>query len=209
MAELEWTPLEPFNQFSKIEEWEAFLSLDGGATYPVRITPHLDQDLRRVRWQVPPFPTKDARILLRFGDEREETAVELPQRFAITASPALFPVLEKTFTLVRSAISPGEPALPGHAGVVAWVEGSRRGGSLRQVVAAEGLGFRERFDPPATHPEAAVLASEPDPPQLQEILPGRGTSTALTDNRRAALLRSGAGPSLTSDILLLIQRQNE
>ena len=39
------------------EEWEAFLSFDGGATYPVRITPHLDLELRRVRWQVPAIPT--------------------------------------------------------------------------------------------------------------------------------------------------------
>jgi hypothetical protein len=87
-AELEWAPLALFDRFPKVEEWEAFLSLDGGATYPVRITPHLDQDLRRVRWQVPPIPTRDARILLRFGDERRETAVELPERFAIAASPA-------------------------------------------------------------------------------------------------------------------------
>src|SRR6185436_20466979 len=52
-AELEWTPLEPFARLAEVEEWEAFLSLDSGKTYPVRITPHLDQDLRRVRWQVP------------------------------------------------------------------------------------------------------------------------------------------------------------
>jgi len=216
MAELEWTPLEPFTRFSKVEEWEAFLSLDGGATYPVRITPHLDQDLRRVRWQVPPFPTEDARILLRFGDERRETAVELPQRFSITssitstvASPARFPLLEKTFTLARLAMGPGEPALPGHSGVVAWVEGSRRGGSLRQVVAAESLGFRARFAPPLTHGEVAVLASEPDPPQPPETLPVHGAARIPPDGGRAALPRSGAGPSLAFDILLLIQRQNE
>jgi hypothetical protein len=212
MAELEWAPLEPFARFSKVEEWEAFLSLDGGATYPMRITPHLDQDLRRVRWQVPPFPTGDARILLRFGDERQETAVELPQSFSITsiaASPAQFPALEKTFILARSAFSPGEPALPGHAGVVAWVEGSRRGGFQRQVVAAEGLSLRARLARPASHGEMAVLASETDPPQLPEILPGHGTATVLPDNRRGAFLRSGAGPALAFDILLLIQRQNE
>jgi hypothetical protein len=203
MAELEWAPLEPFARFSRVEEWEAFLSLDGGATYPVRITPHLDQDLRRVRWQVPSFPTADARILLRFGDEHRETAVELPQRFSIV------PFLEKTFLLARPASTRGEPALPGHNGVVAWVEGSRRGGSLRQVVAAEGLSLRARLARPVSHGEVAVLASEPDPPQLPEILPGHGTATVLPDGRQTALLRSGAGPSLAFDILLLIQRQNE
>src|SRR3954454_20904729 len=77
-AELAWTPGAGFSRLPDAEEWEAFLSLDGGATYPVRITPHLDQDLRRVRFRVPDLPAADARILLRFGDERRETVVALP-----------------------------------------------------------------------------------------------------------------------------------
>src|SRR3954469_24161343 len=117
-AELEWAPSGSFPLLPGVEEWEAFLSLDGGATYPMRITPHLDQDLRRIRFQVPPIPTADARILLRFGDERREAVVELPERFAITVSPVAPPVLERP----RRAFTAGEPALPGHAGVVAWVE---------------------------------------------------------------------------------------
>src|SRR5947208_6079938 len=126
-AELEWAPAPGFARFPAVEEWEAFLSLDGGATYSLRITPHLDQDLRRVRFQVPPVPTPDARILLRFGDERHETALELPGGFAIAASPGL----ESALTFSRRAASAGEPALPGRAGVAAWIEGSRRGGGLR------------------------------------------------------------------------------
>src|SRR5262245_62279196 len=114
-AELAWEPLEPFPE---IEEWEAFLSLDGGKTYPVRITPHLDQNLRRIDWQVPPTPTPDARILLRIGDERRETAVELPQRFSIVASPAAHREAAAAFELARRSSLAGEPALPGHAGVV-------------------------------------------------------------------------------------------
>ena len=202
-AELEWAPLEAFAGLPEVEEWEAFLSLDGGATYPVRITPHLDQDLRRIHWLVPSFPTADARILLRFGDERREIAVELPQRFSIV------PSVEKTFLLARSALAPGEPAFPGRAGVVAWVEGSRRGGSLRQVVAAEGPGLRARLQPPASHPAAAVLEAEQEPLQSPNSLPGNGTAAALPGSRRAALSPSGSGPFLSSDILLLIQRQNE
>src|SRR5262245_26910998 len=79
-SELEWAPLSPLQG---VEEWEAFLSLDGGETYPLRITPHLDRDLRRVRWQVPGIPTSQARLLLRFGDEHREAYLELPQRFSI------------------------------------------------------------------------------------------------------------------------------
>jgi hypothetical protein len=202
-AELEWAPGERFADLQKVEEWEAFLSLDGGATYPVRITPHLDQDLRRVRFQVPTLPSRDARILLRFGDEDRETAVELPERFAIAASPAL-----RTLPLAQPAFTPGEPALPGHAGVVAWVEGSRRGGGLRQVVAAEAPALRSRLDPPQTHGETAVLASEPAPSESPGFVPSPGTA-APSAGRRAALSPAGTGPSLSSDILLLIQRRNE
>src|SRR4051812_13772676 len=152
-AELEWTPLAGFDHLSKIEEWEAFLSVNGGASYPLRITPHLDQDLRRIRFQVPPLPTPDARILLRFGDEDRETAVVLPERFSILASPHLLPALDPAFGLACRATAPGEPALPGQAGVVAWVEGSRRGGGLRQVVASEQPGLEGRIDPPAASEE--------------------------------------------------------
>jgi hypothetical protein len=203
MAELEWTPAEPFAGLSQVEEWEAFLSLDGGATYPVRITPHLDQDLRRIHFQVPPVPTADARILLRFGDERRETAVELPERFAIEASPV------QTFLLTHRAAIPGEPALPGQAGVVAWVEGSRRGGSLRQVVATEMPGFQEGLHPLETHDEAAVLASEPVPPQSPDFMAADGTATTQPAGNRSVRTRAGTGPSLSFDLLLLTQRQNE
>src|SRR6185295_5485221 len=130
-AELEWAPLAPFARVPRVEEWEAFLSFDGGVTYPVRITPHLDHDLRRVRWQVPAIPTSEARLLLRFGDERREHAFELPQRFSIAAAAGA----QWAFALAGVAPAAGEPALPGRPGVVAWVEGSRRGGGLRQVMA--------------------------------------------------------------------------
>ncbi|HEX3554787.1 MAG TPA: hypothetical protein VIA62_16315 [Thermoanaerobaculia bacterium] len=203
-AELEWAPLARFARLPGIEEWEAFLSLDGGATYPVRITPHLDQDLRRIRFQVPAVPTTNARILLRFGDERRETVVELPERFEITAPPLALPVWETS----HRAFTVGEPALPGQAGVVAWVEGSRRGGGLRQVVAAERPGLQARPDLTATHGEAAVLVSGPAPPQPPGRLPVTRVAAGPSAGR-AALSRAGTGPSLGLDILLLTQRQNE
>lgn len=199
MADLEWAPLAELDR--RVEEWEAFLSLDGGATYPVRITPHLDQDVRRIRWQVPPFPAQDVRILLRFGDERRETPVELPARFSIAASPAGFPVFAS-----RSATR-GEPALPGHAGVVAWVEGSRRGGDLRQRIADEPAALRPGFSLPTMHSEAAE-ASPLDP---EATRPGLAASASPVPavGRRSARTRAGAGPAFVPDILLLIQRQNE
>jgi hypothetical protein len=203
-AELEWTPDA---RLSGVEEWEAFLSLDGGATYPVRITPHLDQDLRRVRWQVPPIPTPDARLLLRFGDERREVFLELPERFSIAASPAAPLAIDRTFLFSTLASARGEPALPGQPGVVAWVEGSRRGGSLRQMVAAERPGLQARLSPDEARAGTALLAAGQAPLPIPEP---RESSDAIPDaRRRAPLANPGGAPLLAFDILLLTQRRNE
>ncbi|MBW8874427.1 MAG: hypothetical protein JF614_05650 [Acidobacteria bacterium] len=201
-AELAWAPQKPFEQLEQVEEWEAFLSFDGGATYPVRITPHLDRDLRRVRWQVPAIPTADARLLLRFGNERHETYVELPQSFAIAES-AWTPSL---FAGAALAVARGEPALPGHPGVVAWVEGSRDGGSLRQVVAVPAPSFRDSVRPSTADSEPAVLAGG----STQLATPPSASGEAAPPVSRRSILASGAPSDLPSlDILLLTQRQNE
>ena len=199
-AELEWAPLGPLEG---VEEWEAFLSLDGGATYPIRITPHLDRDLRRVRWQVPGIPTSQARLLLCFGDERRELYLELPQRFAIAAAPGA----EWAFALASVAQAPGEPALPGHVGVIAWVEGSRRGGSLRQVVAPARPALRGTFSLAEGHPSTAVLGlrTSVDPPAPAR----RNAGGALVAGRGAPRGELGPAPRPSFDILLQTQRQNE
>ena len=199
-VELEWQAELP----ARVTEWEAFLSFDGGGTYPVRITPHLDRDLRRVRWQVPGVPTSEARLLLRFGDERREIYRELPHRFAIAATPGT----EWALTLASVAAAPGEPALPGQPGVVAWVEGSRRGGSLRQRVAPERPGIRAGFDTAETPGAVAVLAAPTTrvqpPVQVRRSLCG-----AELPARGASLAGLALTPLLASDILLLTRRQNE
>ena len=107
------------------EEWEAFLSFDGGHYYAVRITPHLDVARRQFTWVVPNVDTANARILIRAGDERRETLYELPERFAI--------VRDARAAMPRRAIvaaANGEAARDGDPGVVAWTDGDRSGGAL-------------------------------------------------------------------------------
>ena len=72
------------------EEWEAFLSVDGGAHYAVRITPHLDASIHAYRFRVPNVATRDARVLLRTGDEVHERIVMVPRSFTIDADFARF-----------------------------------------------------------------------------------------------------------------------
>jgi hypothetical protein len=109
------------------EEWEAFLSLDGGAYYAFRITPHLDVARRTFTWVVPNVDTTRARILIRAGDERTETLIEVPATFAIVRDARA----EAPHTTVVPSM-PGEAAREGDPGVVAWTDGDRAGGGLVQ-----------------------------------------------------------------------------
>ncbi len=131
-AQLDLGTLSTYLDDPRVTEWEAFLSLDDGVTYPIRITPHLDRDLRRISWLVPELPTRTARLLLRFGDEKNETSVEIPRRFVILAA-VNGPRLAASRSLVTPSYRVGESARPGDPGVVRWVEGSRQGGELVPV----------------------------------------------------------------------------
>jgi hypothetical protein len=123
------------------EEWEAFLSVDGGRTWPLRVTPHLDIGIRRFEFRVPDLPTREARLMLRFGDERREVGVEAPQRFAIVPGP------DSWIPPPRRVLSPGEAARVGDRGVSFWVEGSRDGSGLREVVSTGDSPSVTRVEP--------------------------------------------------------------
>lgn len=165
------------------EEWEAFLSVDGGRTYPLRVTPHLDIRIRRFDFRVPDLPTREARLMLRFGDERREVEVEAPQRFAIVPGPRLWTPSP------RRVFASGEAARAGDRGVAFWVEGSRDGARLREVVSTGGLPSVTGVEParslvfallwPAVDraslpPPAAARADPPSRPpgRIDEEVPG-------------------------------------
>jgi hypothetical protein len=64
-------------------ELELWLSLDGGGTYPVRITPSTDPRITFFYWTVPNTPTNGAVLDIRFGCEPISPEAYSPQ----TASP--------------------------------------------------------------------------------------------------------------------------
>jgi hypothetical protein len=142
------------------EEWEAFLSLDGGAYYAFRITPHLDIDRKQFTWVVPNVETKNARILIRAGNERRETLYEQPATFAIEAGAG---AIAPHTTIVPSR---GEAAREGDPGVAAWIDGDRAGGALvvrtavpeRARIAALHV-QRERAEVAVAHAGLLVLSS--------------------------------------------------
>jgi hypothetical protein len=200
-AAIAWEPLEVLDRLGPVEEWEAFLSLDGGSHYTIRLTPHLSRTLHRFVWSVPPTPSADARILLRFGDERREHAWRIDRRFRIVVARGG----ERGDLIAPArALAPGEAPLPGEAGVASWVEGTRQGAALRQVVyAAPGISelgipvFCRLASLAVTEAASSSLA----PPRRQVV----GTAPA----RRAPSADRKAASPRPIEPLLLTHRLNE
>lgn len=192
---LAWEPVAPLA--AAIEEWEAFLSLDGGRTYPVRLTPHLDRERRSIAFEVPALPSDGARLLLRFGDERTEVGVEMPERLRIVAGPlASLPPWRDTAP-VR-----GEAARPGDRGVLYWVTGSRDGRGTRsqrgsgpaplaapaQLLAGShavvGEAPRDPRPPRASTARAAVVVAREARPPSRALVSPRSADLRLEISRR-------------------------
>lgn len=206
IAEIAWRPAAGFAALAGATEWEAFLSVDGGRTYPVRLTPHLDLARRRFAFRVPDLPSDDVRLLLRIGDEHAERAVRFATRMRIVRSPS--PAADEIEAAFAAGPAPasGEPALPGGAGVLFWVEGGRDGSNLRhrRAVPADA---RSASDPTllAGGPEA-LAGDDSDGPHFGARTPP-APHPAESHRPSAVVARSEPQPAL--DLLLLIQRQNE
>lgn len=105
---------------ARFHEIELVLSLDGGRTFPVRITGDLRPDTRSLLLTVPSLPASHARLALRAGDEGapgEEEILFVSEDFSITADPGQ-PLEPALFVggewRTREALGGAEsPALPG------------------------------------------------------------------------------------------------
>jgi len=60
-------------------EQEIFLSIDGGKTFPYRITPELSPSSREYVWTIPNLPTDQAVLDIRFGSEFSQMRFEKSQ----------------------------------------------------------------------------------------------------------------------------------
>jgi hypothetical protein len=101
-----------------LREMELVLSLDGGRTYPIRVTRDLDPATRSLAWRVPAFPTRHARLALRTGDGQEPHAENIrlvSEEFAIEidAASALEPAQSvRGEWRVREALETGSTDAP-------------------------------------------------------------------------------------------------
>jgi len=182
------------------EEWEAFLSADGGGYYGYRITPHLDLAQRQFTFEVPNVATESARILIRAGDEHREVEIELPVTFSIRQDRV------RTFASVPNTVvdedERGEAARPGQPGVIEWIDGDRDGehltarSALRSDAALSNVPRLEATSEPAEEAGALPLLAAPVPTS-------RRLTTAASSPRARATSR-GAG----RNVLLACRRLN-
>ncbi|HET8775736.1 MAG TPA: hypothetical protein VFP80_18205 [Thermoanaerobaculia bacterium] len=192
IATIAWTATAPLPP--DVEEWEAFLSVDGGHYYATRITPHLDIDIRSFEWRVPNVASNDVRLLIRIGDEREETEVDVPLRLSIVADPLV------RLPVAHVAASTGESARPGDPGVAVWVEGDRKGHELvlESAPVCASFGRTSTYSANAFRHGAAV---QPAVAVSHRTLFSISAIAAVPRARTAA-------PALARDILLLVRRRN-
>jgi hypothetical protein len=203
-AEIAWEPGVDLAGFPEAHEWEAFLSVDDGRSFPFRVTPHLDLARRRVAFRVPDVPSDGVRILLRVGDEREERSQPVAGRWRI--APARLPGAAPLTERVRRTAARGEAARPGDLGVWSWVE-EDPGGPGWLEHRASGPETRYRDAPPAGgHAWVALV----------ERLEDRGRGPPAAIPRFAAATAADAGRALlpapllrSRPILVLVQRRNE
>jgi hypothetical protein len=149
------------------QESELVLSLDGGRTFPVRLTADFEPATRKILWRVPALPTDQARLALRAGNDEEpaqETLLLVSPAFVISGSSPdatleeLFAVGSEWRTREALEIDPGRSRDTGLHGVSSQ---QIHAGPGRDVTAHGG----ERS---ALLPEclpAAAAAAEPRTPQ--------------------------------------------
>jgi hypothetical protein len=124
VVELRWQGIP-----GEIDEMELLLSLDGGCTYPVRVTPELEGHSLTFRWSVPDLPTGSAQLLLRVGDGEGE---RLGAR-------------SRTFRILHVAGAPS-PDLGFHEGSL-WTGAEPAAGAGPSSIAPADQGYASGMEP--------------------------------------------------------------
>jgi hypothetical protein len=178
------------------EEWEAFLSIDGGKYYAFRITPHLDIDLQRFTFIVPNVDTHDARILIRTGDEVRETHFEAPGSFSIVRDRTAEEIVGQPLRFGH-----GEAARDGDPAVVSWTEGARNGSGVTQQSSTTA-------PTPSLHSVARVTGDASPVVDPAETLVAARSITSRRQPARESHTQKAATAPIAVDLLLACRRRN-
>jgi hypothetical protein len=178
------------------EEWEAFLSIDGGKYYAFRVTPHLDIDLHRFTFLVPNVDTHDARILIRTGDEVHEQHFESGDSFTIVRDASAEQAVPRLLQVGR-----GEAARDGDPAVLSWTDGARNGSGVTQQSSIPAPSRSLGSNTTSTIDASPVLA-----PAGNWVVTPPIVSTE--QSARVAHARKAESTPILADLLLVCSRRN-
>ncbi len=165
IVEVRWpslcAPHSGLGEGRELDEAEIVLSLDGGRTFPIRVTPELSPCAGRFLWKVPALATTHARLALRTGaDERSETESigTLSAEFRILADPD-----GRVEQLRRRVAEWWTPADPGWLGAEDFLE-KTMGAGRGEISLPNGLPEAVAPTPfaGAVRPEHAVSTFDPE-----------------------------------------------
>lgn len=147
---------------SFLGEQEINLSVDGGRTFPYRITPRLSYGERTYTWRVPNLPTDEAVLDLRYGCENQPGECEVNR----TVLDAFNPQWENRFRILPSrADYVGHPQLSApknaHAGDPVEVKWEARVQNLDYYEVLASVDRGGQFESVGTTRETALLWTLP------------------------------------------------
>ncbi|MGH9441689.1 MAG: hypothetical protein ACRD16_05400 [Thermoanaerobaculia bacterium] len=179
--EISWESFPP-----EAREWEAFLSLDEGRSFPLRVTPHLERSVRSFSWPIPWILDEHARLRIRLGDGDTEREFELAGNLRLAPARGARPLLASNRDIAES------PA-PGEEQTTAWAEWA--GSGPRMVVPAAPAGARGTSEWRSGRTARVALPSK----KIATPGPARGPQrTSRPAQAGAPRLPAFRGPSLSS-----------
>ena len=185
---------------ANVDEWEAFISIDGGRTYLSRVTPHLDATIHRFRWTVPDLPGADVTLLLRFGDEQDERRFVFPSRMRISG-------IADAMRVAPAAGARGEAFDVDEEGATSWIDGPADGSSLRSFVLGGDAMSSGSAEVGAPLHERDATALTTGSSRDDSIANAVVETIAAADRSRSQRSESCPRPFVT-DILLMSRRRN-
>jgi hypothetical protein len=158
VAEVRWD--SPCGASWRADEVELVLSLDGGATFPIRVTSEMPSCSSGFRWRVPSLASSHARLALRTGRQGQHETERIQ-------------IVSDEFVVVTLPAAAAEELIPGAA---EWWTPQ----ALTEVSAVDRLG--ESWTGRAEHVVPAVAETdlgEPTPQSLEDSRPS--SSSRLLD----------------------------
>jgi hypothetical protein len=159
------------------EEGELVLSLDGGLTFPIRLTPEMSACSGSFRWRVPDLATSRARVALRTGsgEESEDEQVTL---------------VSDEFTIVATGPTDADLLIPGSREL--WTPQALRGEGTEELPADSLAGSTERL----VAPPDSTDASEPP---MSGLAPPGFSEASRVEVRSDSSLRHARPPSMRTN----------